>query len=164
MNDFSLTDEHSTIIYKGRALRALLDYEGGSEGAGVGALVAPIEGATEGAAPTARAAHEAPAAGVADGFSHQLVIHELKARTLEFARVSREPFTYISREEYKELPKCVGTSEGKICCGLGERALAYYYLREEKWIEYPEFEGDEDEEDTRYARVCYKPNLTTKVH
>jgi hypothetical protein len=92
------------------------------------------------------------------------VIHEFKARTLEFAQVSREPFTYISREEYRELPKCVGTSEGNICCGLGERALAYYELREEKWTEYSEFEGDEDEEDIRYAGVCYKPSLTAKVH
>jgi hypothetical protein len=102
-----------------------------SEGAG-----APVA-AAEGAAPTAAAAgaaDEAPAAGAADGFSHQLVIHEFKARTLEFARVSREPVTYISREEYRELPKCVGTSEGKICCGLGEKALAYYDLREESGL------------------------------
>jgi hypothetical protein len=121
---------------------------------------------TEGAAPTAAAgaADEAPAAGAADGFSHQLVIHEFTARTLEFARVSREPFTYVSPEEYRELPKCVGTSEGKICCGLAERALAYYDLREEKWTEYPEFEEDEDEEEIRYAGVCYKPSLTARVH
>jgi hypothetical protein len=118
-----------------------------SEGAG-----APLA-AAEGAAPTA-----------ADGFSHQLVIHEFTARTLEFARVSREPFTYISPEEYRELPKCVGTSEGKICCGLAERALAYYDLREDKWTEYPEFEEDEDEEEIRYAGVCYKPSLTARVH
>jgi len=123
-----------------------------SEGAG-----APIV-AAEGAA------DEAPAAGAADGFSHELVIHEFTARTLEFARVSREPFTYISPEEYRELPKCVGTSEGKICCGLAERALAYYDLREEKWTEYPEFEEDEDEEEIRYAGVCYKPSLTARVH
>jgi hypothetical protein len=84
------------------------------------------------------------------------VIHEFKARTLEFARVSGEPFTYISREEYRELPKCVETSEGKICCGLGERALAYYELHEEKWTEYPEFEGDEAEEDIHHVGVCYK--------
>jgi hypothetical protein len=131
-----------------------------SEGAG-----APVA-AAEGAAPTAAAgaADEAPAAGAADGFSHQLVIHEFTARTLEFARVSREPFTYVSPEEYRELPKCVGTSEGKICCGLAERALAYYDLREEKWTEYPEFEEDEDEEEIRYAGVCYKPSLTARVH
>jgi hypothetical protein len=132
-----------------------------SEGAG-----APVA-AAEGAAPTAAAAgaaDEAPAAGAADGFSHQLVIHEFTARTLEFARVSREPFTYISPEEYRELSKCVGTSEGKICCGLDERALAYYDLREDKWTEYPEFEEDEDEEEIRYAGVCYKPSLTARVH
>jgi hypothetical protein len=102
---------------------------------GAGARVA----AAEGTAPTAAAAgaaDEAPAAGAADGFSHQLVIHEFTARTLEFARVSREPFAYISPEEDRELPKCVGTSEGKICCGLAERALAYYDLREDKWTEY----------------------------
>jgi hypothetical protein len=123
---------------------------------GAGASVA----AAEGAAPTAAgAADEARAAGAADGFSHQLVIHEFTARTLEFARVSREPFTYISPEEYRELSKCVGTSEGKICCGLAERALAYYDLREEKWTKYPEFEEDEDEEGIRYAGVCYKPSL-----
>jgi hypothetical protein len=58
----------------------------------------------------------------------------------------------------------VGTIEGKICCGLGERALAYYDLREEKWTEYPEFEGDEDEEEIRYGGVCYKPSLTARVH
>ncbi len=52
--------------------------------------------------------HEAPAAGTADVFSHQLVIHEFKARTLEFAQVSREPFTPVKS---RELPKCVGTSE-----------------------------------------------------
>ncbi len=132
-----------------------------SEGAG-----APVA-AAEGAAPTsaaAGAADEAPAAGAADGFSHQLVIHEFTPSTLEFARVSREPFTYISPEEYRELPKCVGTSEGKICCGLAERALAYYNLREDKWTEYPEFEEDEDEEEIRYAGVCYKPSLTARVH
>ncbi len=112
----------------------------------------------------AGAADEAPTAGAADGFSHQLVIHEFTARTLEFARVSREPFTYISPKEYRELPKCVGTSEGKICCGLAERALAYYDLREEKWTQYPEFEEDEDEEEIRYAGVCYKPSLTARVH
>ncbi len=129
---------------------------------GAGARVA----AAEGAAPTAAAAaaDEAPTAGAADGFSHQLVIHEFTARTLEFARVSREPFTYISLEEYRELPKCVGTSEGKICCGLAERALAYYDLREDKWTEYPEFEEDEDEEEIHYAGVCYKPSLTARVH
>jgi hypothetical protein len=121
---------------------------------GAGAPVAAAEGAAD----------EAPAAGAADGFSHQLVIHEFTARTLEFARVSREPFTYICPEEYRELPKCVGTSEGKICCGLAERALAYYDLREEKWTEYPEFEEDEDEEEIRYAGVCYKPSLTARVH
>ncbi len=120
------------------------------------------------------------------------MIYEFKARTLEFARVSREPFTYISREEYRELPKCVGTSESKICCGLDERGLAYYELREEKWTEYPELEGDreekwtkypelegdckekwteypkpegdKDEENIRYAGVCYKPSLTARVH
>jgi hypothetical protein len=127
---------------------------------------APVA-AAEGAAPTAAAAgaaDEAPAPGAADGFSHQLVIHEFTARTLEFARVSREPFTYISPEEYRELSKCVGTSEGKICCGLDERALAYYDLREDKWTEYPEFEEDEDEEEIRYAGVCYKPSLTARVH
>jgi hypothetical protein len=122
-----------------------------SEGAG-----APVA-AAEGAAPTAAAA------GAADGFSHQLVIHEFIARTLEFAWVSREPFTYISPEEYRELPECVGTGEGKISCGLGERALAYYDLREKR-TEYPEFEGDEDEEEIRYAGVCYKPSLTARVH
>ncbi|CAM6074523.1 unnamed protein product [Sphagnum tenellum] len=119
---------------------------------------APVEAAAEGAA------DEAPAAGADDGFSHQLVIHEFTARTLEFARVSREAFTYISPKEYRELPKCVGTSEGKICCGLAERALAYYDLREEKWTEYPEFEEDEDEEEIHYAGVCYKPSLTARVH
>ncbi|CAK9233735.1 unnamed protein product [Sphagnum troendelagicum] len=113
---------------------------------------------------TAGAADEAPAAGAADGFSHQLVIHEFKARTLEFARVSREPFPYISPEQHRELPKCVGTSEGKICCGLAERALAYYDLREDKWTEYPEFEEEEDEEEIRYAGVCYKPSLSARVH
>jgi len=66
---------------------------------------------------------------------------------LEFARVNREPFTYISPKEGGELPKCVGTSQGKLCCGLGKRTLAYYDPREEKWTEYPEFEGDEDEEE-----------------
>jgi len=64
---------------------------------------------------------------------------------LEFVQVNREPFTYISLEEGEELPKCVGTSQSKLCCGLGKRAFTYYHLREEKWIEYPEFEGDEDE-------------------
>ncbi len=130
-----------------------------SEGAG------PPVAAAEGAAPTAAAggADEAPAAGAADGFSHQLMIHEFTARTLEFARVSRA-FTYISPEAYRELSKCVGTSEGKICCGLDERALAYYDLREEKWTKYPEFEEDEDEEEIRYAGVCYKPSLTARVH
>ncbi len=83
---------------------------------------------------------------------------------MEFAQVSREPFTYISPEEYRELPKCVGTSEGKICCGLADRALAYYDLREEKWTEYPEFEEYEDDEEIRYAGVCYKPSLTARVH
>ncbi len=42
----------------------------------------------------------------------------------------------------------MGTSEGKICCGLGKRALAYYELREEKWTE---LEGDEDEEISRIS-------------
>jgi predicted RNA-binding protein with PUA domain len=32
-------------------------------------------------------------------------------------------------------------------CGLGKKTLAYYDLREEKWTEYLEFEGDEDEEE-----------------
>ncbi len=122
------------------------------------------EGAAAPVAAAAGAADEAPAAGAADGFSHQLVIHEFTARTLEFARISREPFTYISLEEYRELPKCVGTSEGKICCGLAERALAYYDLREDKWTQYPEFEEEEDEEEIRYAGVCYKPSLTARVH
>ncbi len=129
-----------------------------SEGAG-----APVAAPTAAAA-AAGAADEALAAGAADGFSHQLVIHEFTARTLEFARVSREPFTYISPEEYRELSKCVGTSQGKICCGLADRALAYYDLREEKWTQYPEFEEDEDEEEIRYAGVCYKPSLTARVH
>jgi hypothetical protein len=128
-----------------------------SEGAG-----APVAAPT--AAAATGAADEAPAAGAVDGFSHQLVIHEFTARTLEFARVSREPFTYISPEEYRELSKCVGTSEGKICCGLADRALAYYDLCEEKWTEYPEFEEDEDEEEICYAGVCYKPSLTARVH
>ncbi len=131
---------------------------------GAGAPVAAAEGAAPTAAAAVGAADEAPAAGAADGFSHQLVIHEFTARTMEFARVSREPFTYISTEEYRELPKCVGTSEGKICCGLAGRALAYYDLREEKWTEYPEFEEDEDEEEIHYAGVCYKPSLTARVH
>ncbi len=143
-----------------------------SEGAGAPVAAAegaaPTAAAAAGAAPTAAAAagaaDEAPAAVATDGFSHQLVIHEFTARTLEFARVSRESFTYISPEEYRELSKCVGTNEGKICCGLAERALAYYDLREEKWTEYPEFEEDEDEEEIRYAGVCYKPSLTARVH
>ncbi|CAM6074543.1 unnamed protein product [Sphagnum tenellum] len=122
------------------------------------------EGAGASVAAAAGAADDTPAAGAADGFSHQLVIHEFTPSTLEFARVCREPFTYICPEEYRELPKCVGTSEGKICCGLAERALAYYDLREEKWTEYPEFEKDEDEEEIRYAGVCYKPSLTARVH
>jgi hypothetical protein len=83
---------------------------------------------------------------------------------MEFTRVSREPFIYNSPEEYRELPKCVGTSDGKICCGLGERALAFYNLRDENWTEYPEFEDDNDDEEIRYAGVCYKPSLSARVH
>ncbi len=131
------------------------------------AVGAPVAAAAEGAAPTAAtagAADEAPAAAAAVGFLHQVMIHEFKARTMEFTRVSREPFIYISPEEYRELPKCVGTSDGKICCGLGERALAYYDLRDENWTEYPEFEEDEEDEEIRYAGVCYKPSLTARVH
>jgi hypothetical protein len=121
--------------------------------------------AAEGAAPTAAAggaADEAPAAAV--GFFHQVLIHEFTARTMEFTQVSREAFIYVLPEEYRELPKCVGTSDGKICCGLGERALAYYDLREENWTEYPAFEEDEEDEEIRYAGVCYKPSLTARVH
>jgi hypothetical protein len=29
---------------------------------------------------------------------------------------------------------------------------------------FPEFEEDEDEEEIRYAGVCYKPSLTARVH
>ncbi len=135
---------------------------------GAGAPVAAAA-AAEGADPTAAAAaagaaDEAPAAAAPVGFLHQVMIHEFTARTMEFTRVSREPFIYISPDEYRELPKCVGTSDGKICCGLGERALAYYNLREENWTEYPEFEEDDEDEEIRYAGVCYKPSLTARVH
>ncbi len=133
-----------------------------NEGAG-----APVAAAAEGAAPTAAAggaADEAPAAAAAVGFVHQVMIHEFTARTMEFTRVSREPFILIDPEEYRELPKCVGTSNGKICCGLGERALAYYDLRDENWTEYPDFEEDQEDEEIRYAGVCYKPSLTARVH
>ncbi|CAK9859188.1 unnamed protein product [Sphagnum jensenii] len=125
----------------------------------------PVAAAAEGAAPIAAAggaADEAPAAAVR--FFHQVLIHEFTARTMEFTQVSREAFIYVYPEEYRELPKCVGTSDGKICCGLGERALAYYDLREENWYEYPDFEEDEENEEVRYAGVCYKPSLTARVH
>jgi hypothetical protein len=103
---------HSSVDYEqpqilrcdGRIFLVTLYVCPSSEGAG-----APV------AAPTTAAgvADEAPAAGAADGFSHQLVIHEFTARTLEFPRVSREPFTYISRKSTESFPSVWELSKAK---------------------------------------------------